>query len=189
LSTPEVAASDVATAVDTQPNDAEGGIRQLKEDSMVNTRGLSTTLDRMLSLNRALDQAFAAPMNGNGSRLWVPPMDVAERTDAYLIHAELPGVQPDHVELSFEQNVLTIRGTKPTGLEASQQGELRVYSNERVSGSFERSLRFPDFVDADGIEAHFENGLLTIVIPKAQAAQPRRIQIRPTDNRQLTTDN
>jgi len=103
---------------------------------------------------------------------------VAERTDAYLVHAELPGVEPAQVELSFEQNVLTVRGTKPSGLEASKEGELRVYSNERVSGTFERSLRFPDFVDADRIEASFANGLLTIVIPKAQAAQPRRIEIR-----------
>jgi len=144
---------------------------------MVTNRGLSTTLDRMLSLNRALDQAFSAPLAGGG-RLWVPPMDVAERTDAYLVHAELPGVEPAQVELSFEQNVLTVRGTKPSGLETSKEGELRVYSNERVSGTFERSLRFPDFVDADRIEASFANGLLTIVIPKAQAAQPRRIEIR-----------
>lgn len=144
---------------------------------MMHTRGLSTTLDRMLSLNRALDQAFSTP-GGAGGRLWVPPMDVAERTDAYLVHAELPGVDPAGVEVSFEQNVLTIRGTKPSALEASQQGELRVYSNERVSGSFERSLRFPDFVDTERIEASFHNGLLTITIPKAQAAQPRRIEIR-----------
>ena len=145
---------------------------------MVNSRGISTTLDRMLSLNRALDQALGAPLGGNAGRLWVPPMDVAERTDAYIVHAELPGVDPAQVDLSFEQNVLTVRGTKPSGLESAQQGELRVYSNERVSGSFERSLRFPDYVDADKIEASFQNGLLTIVIPKAQAAQPRRIEIR-----------
>lgn len=144
---------------------------------MMHTRGLSTTLDRMLSLNRALDQAFSAPASGAG-RLWVPPMDVAERTDAYLVHAELPGVDPANVEVSFEQNVLTVRGTKPSGLETSQQGELRVYSNERVSGTFERSLRFPDYVDAERIEAGFADGLLTITIPKAQAAQPRRIEIR-----------
>lgn len=145
---------------------------------MVNSRGISTTLDRMLSLNRALDQAFGATPAGSSGRLWVPPMDVAERTDAYLVHAELPGVEPAEVEVSFEQNVLTVRGTKPSGLESAQQGELRVYSNERVSGTFERALRFPDYVDADTIEASFQNGLLTIIIPKAQAAQPRRIEIR-----------
>jgi HSP20 family protein len=160
------------------PLTERSGTRHCKEEhNMVTNRGLSTTLDLMLSLNRALDQAFSAPLSGGG-RLWVPPMDVAERTDAYLVHAELPGVDPAQVEVSFEQNVLTIRGTKPSGLEASKEGELRVYSNERVSGTFERSLRFPDFVDADRIEASFANGLLTIVIPKAQAAQPRRIEIR-----------
>jgi HSP20 family protein len=145
---------------------------------MVSTRSRGTALDRMFTLNRALDQALTATFGEGGSRLWVPPMDVAERTDAYLVHAELPGVDPSQVEVSFEQNVLTIRGTKPALLEAAQQGELRVYSNERVSGSFERSLRFPDYVDADRIEASFQHGLLTVVIPKAQAAQPRKIEIR-----------
>jgi len=145
---------------------------------MVTTRTRITPLDRMLSLNRALDQALSAGFGEGGNRLWVPPMDVAERTDAYLVHAELPGVDPSQVEVSFEQNVLTIRGTKPTLLEAAQQGELRVYSNERVSGSFERSLRFPDYVDAERIEAAFQHGLLTVSIPKAQAAQPRKIEIR-----------
>jgi HSP20 family protein len=145
---------------------------------MVGTRSRGTSLDRMFTLNRALDQALTATFGEGGNRLWVPPMDVAERTDAYLVHAELPGVDPAQVEVSFEQNVLTIRGSKPTLLEAAQQGELRVYSNERVSGGFERSLRFPDYVDADRIEASFQHGLLTVVIPKAQAAQPRKIEIR-----------
>ena len=141
---------------------------------MMNTRTLGT-IDRMLTLNRALDQAF----NGMGSaRVWVPALDVAERGDAYLVHAELPGVSPDQVEVRFEQNVLTIRGSKPASFDVSNDGEVRVFAAERVHGSFERSLRLPEFVDADRIDANFENGLLTITIPKAQTAQPRKIQIR-----------
>ena len=141
---------------------------------MMNTRTLGT-IDRMLTLNRALDQAF----NGMGSaRVWVPALDVAERGDAYLVHAELPGVNPDQVEVRFEQNVLTIRGSKPASFDVSNDGEVRVFAAERVHGSFERSLRLPEFVDADRIDANFENGLLTITIPKAQTAQPRKIQIR-----------
>lgn len=143
---------------------------------MVTTRGIST-LDRMLSLNRALDQAFAAPPSAT-DRLWMPPMDVAERTDAYVVHVELPGVDPAQVEVRFEQNVLTLRGRKPSGLETASAGEVRVVSNERMSGAFERSLRFPDFVNAEAIDAGFDNGLLTVTIPKARAAQPRKIEIR-----------
>ena len=72
---------------------------------MLTTRSLGTSLDRMLTFNRAFDQAFNGAL---GSRVWVPAMDVAERGDAYLVQTELPGVSPDQVEVSFEQNVLTI---------------------------------------------------------------------------------
>jgi HSP20 family protein len=145
--------------------------------TMINTRSLGSSLDRMLTLNRALDQAFSGVA---GSRVWVPALDVAERGDAYVIHAELPGVSPDQVDVSFEQNVLTIRGTKPASFDVAAEGELRMFAAERVHGSFERSVRLPEFVDADKIDANFANGLLTVTVPKAQAAQPRKIEIRGT---------
>ena len=144
---------------------------------MMNTRTLGTSIDRMLTLNRALDQAF----NGVGSaRVWVPALDVAERGDAYVIHAELPGVSPDQVDVRFEQNVLTVRGTKPASFDVTTDGEVRVFAAERVHGTFERSVRLPEFVDAEKIDASFTNGLLTVTIPKAQAAQPRKITSRGT---------
>jgi HSP20 family protein len=146
----------------------------METNTMLNTRAFGTSLDRMLTLNRALDQAY----NGvGGSRVWVPALDVAERGDAYVVHAELPGVSPEQVDVSFEQNVLTIRGTKPASFDSTTDGELRIFAAERVSGNFERSVRLPEFVNADQISASFANGLLTITVPKAEAAQPRRITI------------
>lgn len=142
-------------------------------------RAMTTTLDRMLTLNRALDQALGSAISGAGrARVWMPAMDVAERADAYVVHLELPGVDPQQVEVSFEQNVLMVKGTKPSAYDMSAEGELRVYSNERVHGAFERSVRLPEFVDSERIEAGFQNGLLTVVVPKAQAAQPRRIEVK-----------
>ena len=141
---------------------------------MLTTRSLGS-LDRMLTLNRAFDQAFNSTTLG--SRVWVPAMDVAERGDAYLVQAELPGVSPDQVDVSFEQNVLTIRGTKPASFDVANDGELRVFAAERVHGTFERAVRLPEFVNADRISATFSNGLLTITVPKAEAAQPRKIAI------------
>lgn len=143
---------------------------------MLTSRPLGSSLDRMFTLNRALDQAF----NGSlASRVWVPALDVAERHDAYLVLVELPGVSPEQVEISFEQNVLTIRGSKPVAFDVQQSdGEVRVFAAERVSGGFERSVRLPEFVDADHIDAEFKHGLLTITVPKAQAAQARKISIR-----------
>ena len=142
---------------------------------MLTTRPFGSSLDRMLTLNRVFDQALNATA---GSRVWVPAMDVAERGDAYLVHTELPGVSPDSVEITFEQNVLTIRGSKPSAFDPQTDGETRVFAAERVHGGFERSVRLPEFVDADRIEAQFSNGLLTVTVPKAQAAQARKIAIR-----------
>jgi len=144
---------------------------------MLTTRSRNTTLDRMMTLNRALDQAFNAALTSD-QRVWVPAIDVVEQKDAYVMFAELPGVNTSDVDISFEQNVLTVRGTKRSALETTNEGELRVYAAERVTGSFERSIRLPEFVDGDGIRAEFNNGLLTITVPKAQAAKPRRIEIK-----------
>ena len=143
---------------------------------MLNTRTRNTTLDRMMSLNRALDQAFNAALTAD-NRVWVPAIDVVEKKDAYLLCAELPGVDASAVDITFEQNVLTLRGTKASSVEAANDGEIRVYAAERITGSFERSIRLPEFVDSEKIQAEFVNGLLKITVPKAQAAQLRKIEI------------
>ena len=145
---------------------------------MLTTRPFGTSFDRMLTLNRVFDHALNASV---ASRVWVPAMDVAERGDAYVVHTELPGVNPDSVEITFEQNVLTIRGNKPSAFDPQTEGETRIFAAERVHGGFERSVRLPEFVDADRIDAQFANGLLTITVPKAQAAQSRKIAIRRSE--------
>ena len=142
---------------------------------MMTNRSLNSTLDRMLTLNRALDQALGA--NWTTNQVWVPAIDVIEKKDAYVMYAELPGVDASAVDISFEQNILTIRGAKNPAFDA-KQGEVRIYAAERVHGAFERSIRLPEFVDGEKITADFANGLLTVTVPKAQAAQARRIEIR-----------
>ncbi|MES2176604.1 MAG: Hsp20/alpha crystallin family protein [Gemmatimonadota bacterium] len=141
---------------------------------MLTTRSFPSSLDRMLTLNRVFDQAI----NSSAGRAWIPALDVAERADAYLVHAELPGVSPDQVDIRFEQNVLSIRGTKPAGYDVAAGDELRLFAAERAHGNFERSVRMPEFVDGEAIDASFSNGLLTVVVPKAKAAQPRKITVR-----------
>jgi HSP20 family protein len=143
----------------------------------------------MWSLNHALDQALSTGLDrtSRAPQLWVPAMDVAEKSDAYLISVELPGVEPGQVEINFEQNVLTVRGMKPSSFDASN-GEYRVYTAERVSGDFERAVRLPDFVDSERIEASYAHGLLRILVPKARAAQARKIEIKPgTAERTVTS--
>jgi HSP20 family protein len=154
---------------------------------MINNGSLSNTLDRMMTINRALDEALAGSWNGafNRGRVWVPAVDVVERTDAYLIAMEVPGVDPSSIDISFEQNVLTIRGTKPLAIDLPKDDEVRVYSAERVTGAFERSIRLPEYVDSESISAETRNGLLFLTVPKAQSARARKIQIRGVEQKQV----
>jgi HSP20 family protein len=141
-------------------------------------RSLTTTLDRMMTLNRALDEAFAGSTNGNAAtRVWVPAIDLVEKKDAYVIRAELPGVDRENIDISFEKNVLTISGQKNALIEADSE-ELRVFAAERVSGTFSRSLRMPDYIDGEKIGAEYKDGVLTVTIPKAEIAQPRKIEVK-----------
>jgi HSP20 family protein len=125
--------------------------------------------------NGEFDRAFAA--SWTGAQPFVPALDVVERDDNYTISAELPGVEPSTVEILFEQNTLTIRGTKPASIAKPETGQVRAYVAERPSGSFARTLRLPDYIDADRIRASFANGVLTIVVPKSTAARKRKIEI------------
>jgi len=82
----------------------------MEDKTMIAARSI-LALDRMLTLNRVLDEALAGSMNGSsGAHVWVPAIDVIERQDAYLIALEVPGVDPSTVDISFEKNVLTVKG-------------------------------------------------------------------------------
>jgi len=141
-------------------------------------RTLNSTLDRMMTLNRALDEAFtSATADTETSRVWVPPIDVVEKRDAYVVHADLPGVDRSDVEITFEKNILTIGGQKAAAI-VGRDEEVRVYAAERVNGGFSRSLRLPEHIDGEHISAELKNGLLTLTVPKAPLAQPRKIELK-----------
>jgi HSP20 family protein len=131
-------------------------------------------------LNTMLDDAFATwpfqrEENGTLTASWTPAVDVFEDKDAVKIIAELPGVKPAEVKLSIESNVLTLRGEKKQVAEETTE---RVHRYERSYGMFERSFALPNTVDADRVEARFENGLLMIHLPKVERARPREIQVK-----------
>jgi HSP20 family protein len=130
-------------------------------------------------LNSMLDEAFNgwpfSPSAGTITSAWVPACDIFEDRDGLKIVAELPGVRPDDVKLSLENNMLTIRGEKKQ--QAEERTE-RVHRYERTYGTFERTFALPNTVDAEKIEAHYDAGLLTIQLPKAERARPREIQVK-----------
>jgi HSP20 family protein len=131
-------------------------------------------------LSTALDEAFNTwpfGQEGEGGAItssWYPACDVFEDQDSVKILAELPGVKPEDVKLSLENNVLTIRGEKKQ--QAEEQTE-RVHRYERSYGAFERSFALPSTVDPEKISASFQNGILTVTVPKAERARPREIPV------------
>jgi HSP20 family protein len=129
-------------------------------------------------LNRILDEAFGGlpfPEQGNViTSTWFAPTDVSEDENSLRITMELPGVEPDDVRLSLENNILTIRGEKRQQAEENNE---RVHRFERTYGLFERTFALPNTVDAEKVEARYENGVLYVTIPKAERAKPREIRV------------
>ena len=142
---------------------------------MMTVRTLVPTLDRVLSLNRELDRVFTRSF-GNSSA-WLPAMDVVERADSFVVTLDVPGASHDAIELTFDQGALTIRGNRPT---TEYTEDDKIYVAERTLGEFERVVRLPETVDGENIHASFDRGVVTIVVPKAQAARPRKIAISAT---------
>jgi HSP20 family protein len=133
-------------------------------------------------INRLLNDAFGlsgldSEYRDSVSASWVPPVDIFEEANSIRIMAEVPGVRPDDVKISLEGNVLTIHGTKQQ--EAEERTE-RVHRYERTYGVFERSFTLPATVDANNIKASYDQGVLTVTLPKMAEARPRQIQVEVT---------
>jgi HSP20 family protein len=137
-----------------------------------------TSLFGLQRLNRILDEAFSGlpfPEQGNViTSTWFAPTDVSEDQNTLRITMELPGVDPNDVRLSLENNILTIGGEKKQQSEDSNE---RVHRFERTYGMFERTFALPNTVDPEKIEARYENGVLLVTIPKAERAKPREIRV------------
>lgn len=101
------------------------------------------------------------------------PMDAYRQGDRFVVHFDLPGIAPDSVELTVEQNVLTVSAQRQWSPEEGTE----VVASERPQGNFSRQLFLGESLDADHIEARYDNGVLTVTIPVAEAAKPRKVAI------------
>ena len=116
------------------------------------------------------------------ARRWVPPMDLVEAEDHFVLKADLPGLTDGDVKIEVADNTLMISGERKAEHEQTERGWYRI---ERSFGSFSRSLTLPDGVDPDAINAEFHNGVLSVRIPKPEERKPRRIEISPNgENKQ-----
>ena len=128
-------------------------------------------------LNRLSNDLVERSLVGSDYRF-----NVREEADQYVVKAVLPGLRPENIDLNFAQDTLTIRAEWPT----EEDGQVRYLLHERQGGRLERWMRFPLPVEAEQIEASYENGILTVIVPKAEAVRPKHIAIK-TATAQLTS--
>ena len=128
----------------------------------------------LLPTQGLLESMFDDVFRPTARTAWAPSLDVIEHADAYEVAVELPGLDPAQVELTYADDTLTLKGHKQQ-VEAREGETFRRV--ERRYGSFERSLKFPQSIAADAIAAEAAHGVLTIRLPKAPEAQPRRITV------------
>ena len=106
---------------------------------------------------------------------WMPPLDVNESADRFEVKVDLPGLDPDDVNVTFEDGMLTIGGKRQ--FESENEGETW-HRVERGFGTFARSIRLPQTADTEKIEASFDKGVLTVTVPKSERAKPKTIQVQ-----------
>jgi len=133
------------------------------------------------SLHRALLNEFtravdATTQDGSvgATADYAPPVDIAEYADKFMLSADIPGVDPASVEITLEQGVLTLSGSREKPVEVAGVERRRT---ERLLGRFYRRFALPDTVDGDAVSATGKHGVLEITIPKRAAVQPRRISV------------
>jgi HSP20 family protein len=142
----------------------------------------------LMSIQNDLSRLFDRTMSGEGQSgrelatgssmaagSWAPALDVYETEDKIELRLDLPGIDPENVDLTVEDSTLTVSGTREFRREDSEENFRRV---ERRFGSFTRSLGLPATADAERIQATFDKGVLTVEVPKREEAKPKRIEIK-----------
>jgi len=142
---------------------------------------LRSAQDDMLAMSRLHGQRLSpyglfGQQFGTGpiTQAWAPAVDISERADAYLVMVELPGVGIEDVEITFQDGLLTIQGQR---LVVESAGE-KIHRSERHHGTFRRSITLPAHVLADAIDASVQDGVLKILVPKAEEMHAKRIKVR-----------
>jgi len=140
-------------------------------------RDLVGLQDRM---NRLFDESFRGIRGGASEDdwalggTWAPVVDIYEREGTIVLKAELPGIDPKDVDIRLENNVLTLRGERKIDNEVQRESYHRV---ERAYGTFSRSFTLPSVVDQEKIKAGYQDGVLTVTLPKREEAKPKQINI------------
>lgn len=141
----------------------------------------TSELERMFGAFDRLFESFWAPSQATAMSV---PLDVWEKDGHIFVRAAIPGIKPDEVDVSINENVLTISGETRAEFESNE--DAKVYRREFRYGKFARSLRLPEEIDVDGVQAEFENGFVTVDIPRKEMPrpEPKRISVRAKNSDQ-----
>ena len=134
------------------------------------------------AMNQLLEESFvpnrAGRNGGRGMAARALPLDVYATPEQAVVIAAVPGMNPQDLEVTYNQNTLMLSGSVPTATESEQGKDASWYLHELWSGPFQRTVTLPFEVDAAKAEATFENGIVRIALPKAERAKPQKIAIR-----------
>ena len=139
----------------------------------------------MLNLRRTVDRLFdnvTPDHDWPQSTMWGLAVDMVENKDDFVVKASVPGINPDDLDISYADDTLTIKG------EIKQENEVKedqYHLRERRYGSFARSITLPTKIKGDAIEASYQNGVITLRLPKAEEVKPRRIAIKVGNNKMI----
>jgi len=135
------------------------------------------------SMDRLFDRFYGAESDGGWSEPnWSLALDVVEEPEEFVVKASLPGVKPEDVEVTFSENILTIKGEMQA---EEDKEESRFRLRERRYGSFSRSLTLPRGIQGDAIEASYDAGVLTLRLPKREEVKPKRITVRGVESAKM----
>jgi HSP20 family protein len=137
---------------------------------------LRNAMDKLVDSDFFESPAWMAPRN------WGLALDVSENDDEFVVKASLPGVDPKDIEITYDKDVLTIKGETQEEKEEEDEGR-RYHLRERRYGSFCRSFSLPSTIKAEAIDASYEAGVLTLHLPKAEEAKPKRIQVKNVETK------
>lgn len=137
-------------------------------------RGVATLQDQ---INRLFNDAFERKGEESSLSAWAPAVDIYETEQELVVKADLPDVDPQDLDIRVENNLLAIRGERKFEKKVSEENYLRV---ERSYGSFARSFTLANTVNSEAIKADYQNGVLTLTIPKREEAKPKQIKVKVT---------
>jgi len=144
---------------------------------MANLMPVRESLSLRDAMDRLFEQSIVRPLAGaaltdNVSAL---ALDVLEKDEDVTVRASIPGVDPEAIDISITGDILSIKGETR---EEKEQARGNYHLRERRYGAFQRAIRLPERVDADAAEAEFENGVLTLTLPKVEEAKPKKVEVQ-----------